>query len=485
MYGQRLFVIALLAISLVVSGCTPTIEQTETSTISTSIATPVLVPTTALTSTITPRPIPAEPADVIFHNGTIITIEESLPSAKAIALRNGLIQAVGTNEEILALQGSETKVVDLQGRTIMPGFVDPHTHILKDAGLSLEDAQRLALENGITTLTEMASHPEFTTKIQAFSKDGKLRVRTSLYLVYADPCGFVPGGLIRGDWYLQYLPTREFGEMLRIGGVKLAADGGEQTCGGVAYSFESPGGQGQGTLWFTQDQLNKIVADIQSNGYQVAIHAQGDVAIERAQNAIAFALKGEPNIPRHRIEHNAILRPDLLPRYGEIGIVATIFGTANTCREVNEGRMTARFGKDHLAWLENWRALVDANPGLHIAWHSDYPWVQPVSPLMHLYSLVTRKQVDENGSICNPPQWLADHALTVEEALRMMTIEGAYALFREKEVGSLTPGKLADVIVLSGNPLDNPDGIKDLSVLVTVVGGQTEYCAAGSQALCP
>jgi len=67
----------------------------------------------------------------------------------------------------------------------------------------------------------------------------------------------------------------------------------------------------------------------------------------------------------------------------------------------------------------------------------------------------------------------------------MMTIEGAYALFRDEEVGSLAPGKLADVIVLSGNPLDNPDGIKDLSVLVTVMGGKTEYCAAGWEALCP
>lgn len=477
MYQQRLFVI-ILALTLSVSGCASATEQPNASTASAWTATPMLAPTVTPTSTITLLPMPAEPADVIFHNGIIITIEESLPLAEAIALHNGLIQAVGTNEEILALQGSETIVIDLQGKTLMPGFVDPHTHILR--GLSLEDAQKLALENGITTLTEMTSPPEFVKEIQAFAADGKLRVRTNLYLQYADPCG-----VVQGDWYLQYPPTREFGKMLRIGGVKLFADGGEQSCGGVAYSFDPPGGQGRGTLWFKQDQLNKIVTDIQSNGYQAAIHAQGDVAIEQAQNAIAFALNGESNMPRHRIEHNAILRPDLLARYGEIGIVPIIFGAANTCRETNEGRITKRFGQEHLSWLENWRALVDANPGLHIAWHGDYPWVQPVSPLMHLYSLVTRKQVGENGEICNPPQWLADHALTVEEALRMMTIEGAYALFRDEEVGSLAPGKLADVIVLSGNPLDNPDGIKDLSVLVTVMGGKTEYCAAGWEALCP
>jgi predicted amidohydrolase YtcJ len=67
----------------------------------------------------------------------------------------------------------------------------------------------------------------------------------------------------------------------------------------------------------------------------------------------------------------------------------------------------------------------------------------------------------------------------------MLTINAAYMLFREDEVGSLEPGKLADLIVLSGNPLDNPNGIKDLSVLVTLVGGKTEYCTAGQEVLCP
>ena len=432
------------------------------------------------TATSEPSPTPAEPADVIFHDGTIITIEETQPLAEAIAFRNGLIQAVGTDADVLTLQGPNTRVIDLQGKTLMPGFVDPHTHVLKDAGLSLEDAQQLALENGFTTITEMTSPPTFVKEIQAFAADGKLRIRTSLYLEYTDTCG-----VVQGDWYPKYPPTREFGEMLRIGGVKVFADGGEQTCGGVAYSYEPPGGQGRGTLWFTQDQMNQMVAKVQSNGYQAAIHAQGDRAIEQVQNAIAFALDGKPNTPRHRIEHNVMLRPDLLPRYGQIGIVTVFFGTANTCREVNEGRMTARFGQDHLAWLENWRALADANPGLHMAWHGDFPSVQPLNPIMHLHSLVTRKQVDANGNVCNPPQWLADHALRTEEALRMMTIEGAYALFREKEVGSLAPGKLADVLVISGNPLADPDGIKDLSVLATLVGGKTEYCAPGSEMLCP
>jgi predicted amidohydrolase YtcJ len=93
--------------------------------------------------------------------------------------------------------------------------------------------------------------------------------------------------------------------------------------------------------------------------------------------------------------------------------------------------------------------------------------------------------VAEDGSICEPAEWLADRTLTIREALPMLTINAAYMLFREDEIGSLEPGKLADLIVLSDNPLDNPDGIKDLSVLVTVVDGKTEYCAAGEESLCP
>ena len=182
MYQQSLFVIALLATSLVVSGCVPTIEQTETPTLSTSTATPVLFPTTAPTSTNTPHPIPAEPADVIFHNGIIITIEESLPLAEAIALRNGLIQAVGTSEDIFALQGPETKMIDLQGKTIMPGFVDPHTHILNDAeahlGLNLDEALDLALKNGITTLADMYVDEGFLEELRSLESAGDLRVRT-------------------------------------------------------------------------------------------------------------------------------------------------------------------------------------------------------------------------------------------------------------------------------------------------------------------
>ena len=106
-------------------------------------------------------------------------------------------------------------------------------------------------------------------------------------------------------------------------------------------------------------------------------------------------------------------------------------------------------------WEWRWPDLLTANPGVHFAWHSDRgSALFPLPPLMHLYSMVTANEVDVDGeTICDTPAWLAHKMLTVEQVLPMMTIEAAYALFRDEEVGSLRAGKLADLVILSGNPL--------------------------------
>lgn len=424
-------------------------------------------------------PVPKEgEADIIFYNGNLITMETTQPFASAIAIREQLILAVGSDEEILAYAGDATQLVDLEGLTLIPGFVDPHTHLLRDTGIGIADAQQLALENGITTLTDLTTPLWFLEELEEFSDEDRLRVRVTIYMEYTDPCGEV-----QGDWYLEHPPSRGNGEMLQISGVKFFADGG--VCGLPAVSFEYTEGRGSGDLWFTQEALSEIVAKVHAEGYQIAIHAQGDMAIEQALNAIEFALNGEENTLRHRIEHNPFVRPDMLTRYSEVGVVATIVGSYPTCAETNEGAYTNFFGEENMFWLENWRAFVDANPGLHIAWHGDDPWITPISPLAELYSLVTRKEVGEDGNICMPPDWLAGHALTAEEALPMMTLEGAYAIFRDDEVGSLAPGKMADLLILSGNPLGNPDEIIEIEVWLTMVGGKTEYCAAPDAILCP
>ena len=471
----------LLVLAFIAIACTaPPPQPIETATPPAAAEQPTPPPET---STVAPEPSPsASPADVIFHNGPILTMEADQPRARAIAIRGENILAVGTDEEVLALQGPDTQVVDLQGRALLPGFVDAHTHILARPdhyGTNLEGVQDLALMYGITTLADMSGAPDLLERIQGLDREGKLRVRSSVYMMYNTNCGDV-----MGEWYIDYAPTREPGEMLRIGGVKIFTDGG--SCNAPAVSFEYPNGVGQGDLYFTQEELNQVVADVQATGYQAAIHALGDRAVEQAQDAIAAALSGQPNTLRHRIEHNAVLRPDMMGRYSEIGIVPLIFGAFPTCAKLGlPTKFRYAIPVEYQTWEWPWRELLDANPGLPIAWHGDDPPLPPLDPLIDLYGFVTRREIAEDGSICEPPDWLAANAITVEEALRMMTMGSAYALFRDEEVGSLAQGKFADVIVLSQDPVTvDPDTIKDIEVLMTMVGGRVEYCAPGHEALC-
>lgn len=427
---------------------------------------------------VSPTASPDEPT-LVFHNGQVISMEAGLPIYQAIAIAGSTVLALGNDTEILDLAAPSTTIIDLRGLTIMPGFVDPHTHFLKDSGLSIAEAQQALLEQGFTTVTEMSATPEFLDEIASFANSGQLRIRTSIYMQYTDPCGE-----LLGDWYQDYSPGQEFGDSLRITGVKLFADGG--VCGLPAVSFEYPTLGGHGDLWFSQEQMTAAITALHQQGYQVAVHAQGDTAIEQVQNAFEAVFAGQPNDQRHRIEHNSFHRADLLPRYTDLGIVPTIFGAYATCAENQRAAYSTFFGSENLSWLENWRDFVDANPDLPIAWHGDDPWVVPLSPILELFGLVTRAEVAEDGSVCIPPDWLASHAITVEEALPFMTINAAYALFRDDEVGSLEPGKLADLVILSANPLAiDLYEIKDLEVWLTMVGGNTEFCASSHADLCP
>lgn len=351
-----------------------------------------------------------------------------------------------------------------QGAPVEP--VDPDQSIIFRNGVVLTMDKNQPAAEAIAIVD-----PSFLRQIQDFARQGLLRVRTSLYLVDNDPCGRG-----QGDWWKAHSPTHTPGEMLRIGGVKIFTDGG--SCGYVALSFEHAG-HGQGDLWMTQEALNHAVAEAQAAGYQVAIHAIGDRAVGQAQNAIANALDGQPNSYRHRMEHVSVLQPEMVTRFGELGILPVLPGQYPSCTPFGPPLPEA-YGD----WEWPWAALRATNPALPIAWHSDYPFGS-INPFVHLYGFVTRNDVYQHYT-CNPQEWLKDDVVTVEQALSIMTIESAYALFRETEVGSLAPGKYADLIVISDNPLTvEANELRRLTVLATLVGGRFEYCAGSARDLCP
>lgn len=182
-----------------------------------------------------------------------------------------------------------------------------------------------------------------------------------------------------------------------------------------------------------------------------------------------------------------MLRTDLTPRYQEIGIVLLLFSAYPTCflmRATSEYKYT--IPEAFKTWEWPWRDLLNENPEVHFAWHGDDPPIPPIDPFHELYRFVTRPDVGPDGSIWEAPDGMAAQTISVEEALRLMTIGAAYALSREDEVGSLEAGMFADLIMLSGDPSTAPlNDSKDVEVWMTMIGGEVEFCSQGHAALCP
>lgn len=423
--------------------------------------------------------LPTAPADIIFMNARILTMSDSAPAADALAIQGNRITAVGSFDEIKILISDTTQVIDLQGKTLMPGFIDAHQHLFDDAviaGYEPFENQHIAIENGITSVADMYVNDIVLKQLVAWGKDEMIRLRLHAYLVYDTNCGENLGG-----WWKNYQPGSVLAKNLTISGVKVFTDGG--SCEAPAMSVEYLGG-GYGELFLTQEELNAALREIQDAGFQAAIHALGDRSLEQVFNAFQAVLGDQPNTLRHRIEHNATIRPDLLAKYDERGALAIIFGKYPTCiRTAGAPQFKYILDESHGAWDWPYRQLLAANPLLKPAWHSDFLALE-MSPIWHMWGMVTRKDIGADGTVCDPPDWLAENRLTIQQVLPMMTINAAYAINRESEIGSLESGKLADLVVLSENPLRVPeDAIKDIRVLMTMIDGVVEFCA--DETVCP
>jgi predicted amidohydrolase YtcJ len=470
---------------------------------------PTAVPALTRMPTAPPSPTHAQPppeyADIIFQNGVIITMVESQPLAEAIAIRGNRIQAVGAIDAILALEGSKTIVVDLQGKTMMPGFVDGHTHVLAfpgRLGKSLEEAQETAIRYGITTVNEMWANEDYLRSLLDAEERGELRLRVNLFPPYNEGSLDANGQSARvKTWFPEHEPILDADRMLRIPGIKIFVDGDftpSRGCWAVtepilpARLAEVSCGSEMGDLyWPDQDELNQVVAEAQHAGFRVSFHAMGDRAIDAALDAVEFALAGESNETyRHMIQHNSLLRPDQMTREADLDIIASVRGYAERC-DPNTGLKA--FGADRQSWYGNRWSLPSL--GIHAFVESDFGWTdepenrfanRTLDPLVNLYGIVTLRYVTEEGSECEAASWMPGEGTPVERGLQMYTVEPAYAVSMEDYIGSLKPGKFADLVILSDNPLMIDRGaLKDLQVWMTMIAGKVEYCAQGLESICP
>jgi predicted amidohydrolase YtcJ len=251
-------------------------------------------------------------------------------------------------------------------------------------------------------------------------------------------------------------------EWVRIGGVKYGADGSasERT---MRMSTPYVGTSDYGILTMTQDEIHQRVDDAHRNNWQIGIHANGDVTIDMVLTAYERALKQWPHPDRrHRIEHCSLVNPSLLQRIKATGSIPTPFWTY----VYYHGEKWTEYGDDKMRWMFAHRSFLDS--GIPVPGASDYG-PGPFEPLMAIQSMVTRK--DYRGR-----EWGPNQKVTVSEALRIATMNGAYASYEEKTKGSIAAGKLADFVMLEQDPHQTaPDEIMKIKIARTVVGGRTVH----------
>ena len=255
-----------------------------------------------------------------------------------------------------------------------------------------------------------------------------------------------------------------FGDaMLRVGAVKYLADGSasERTMR-MSQPFEGrPDDYGISTM--DQAEIDAAVDDAVANGFRIGIHANGDVTIDQVLNAYERVLDGwdGPN-PRFRIEHCSLVTLALLERIKSTGVVPAPFYTYAHYH----GNKWVEYGEERMRWMFAHRSFLDYE--IPVAPASDYT-PGPYEPMMAIQSMVTRK--DLAGRV-----WGENQRISVAEALRICTMHGAYASFEEDIKGSLTPGKLADFVILAADPHDtDPDAIKEIQVVATYLGGTATF----------
>ena len=339
-----------------------------------------------------------------------------------------------------------------EGTTGHPPIMPPFS--LKDRIQGVRLASDRYVAAGLTSVNDALVSAQTIETYQEALRSGDLKVR--VYMLVS----------------IEYLPQLKalklktgFGsEWLRLGGIKILADGG--IAGRTAYLTEPyVGTEDRGILAVeSEEALHEKIHRGHEAGFQVCVHANGDRTIEMALNGFEKALAALPRKNhRHRLEHCTVVNPAILKRIRKNRLLVTPFGSYIY---FHGEKMNPHYGPERVARMFAHRSFLDC--GIHVSGASDSP-CGPYEPLLAIQSCVTRKSFA--GEILG-----ANQAITAAEAIFLYTMASAYASFEENIKGSITPGKLGDLVVLGEDPLRvDPEDIKDIPVEMTVVGGEIRY----------
>jgi predicted amidohydrolase YtcJ len=371
--------------------------------------------------------------------------------------------------------GRPTGLLEERAQELVGGLALPYPlATLTDA---VAAAGERYLREGLTSVTEagvgggwVGQSPIELAAYVAAREQGRLHLRTELMVISdafhalaAHPADGVEIGIdlgLRtgfGDDWLRLGPMKIFTDGSLVGRTaamtgEYASDAGDTDPGNSGYFQGDPG------------QLTATIIGAHRAGWRVAAHAIGDLAIDLVLDAYATAAERYPRADaRHRIEHFAAARPDQVTRAAALGVIAV--GQGRFATELGDG-MLRSVGPGRHAWLYRQRSLLAA--GMVLPGSSDRPVAQG-APLLGIHDMVNRRTA--SGAAFN-----AAEAVTAAEALRAYTWGSAYASKQEHVKGSIEPGKLADLTVLSEDPTAvSPDRIAGLEVIATIVDGKLRY----------
>jgi predicted amidohydrolase YtcJ len=249
-----------------------------------------------------------------------------------------------------------------------------------------------------------------------------------------------------------------------IGPAKIIADG---AIGGQTAAIKEPyvGTENYGILYYNQSDLDNMVTHLDENGYQIAIHAIGDRAVEQVVNAYALVIdKQKGNFKRHRMEHGSVQKPDLIRKIAELDIPVVV--QPHALVELGDGVIRS-YGADRLPLFCPYRSFMDA--GIKVAGSADAP-IFDLSAIKAMAASIVRKT--ETGSEITP-----EEALTPDQAVAMYSVNGAYALGKETQFGMIEEGKDADLVVLSHQLSKMPaeNWAERILVEMTIANGKIIY----------